>query len=98
MVIAENLRATHAVDERVRGVTEQVLAVDDRVANVDERVANVDDRVASVNDNVAEVLHGVQIVFRQSRCAPNPELLRRKGNKPSRKTSRTFVISLPHRY
>ena len=79
IVIAENLRATHAVDERVRGVAEQVLAVDDRVANV--------------NDNVAEVLHGVQIVFRQPRCVPNPELLRRKGNKPSRKTSRTFVIS-----
>jgi len=49
MVIAENLRATHAVDERVRGVTEQVLAVDDRVANV--------------NDRVAEVIHGVKISF-----------------------------------
>ncbi|KAF8488023.1 hypothetical protein F5888DRAFT_1930974, partial [Russula emetica] len=71
MIIAENLRATHAVDERVRGVTEQVLAVDDRVAgvddrlanvddrvaNVDDRVANVDDRVANVNDKVAEVIH-----------------------------------------
>ena len=93
MVIAENLRATHAVDERVRGVTEQVLAVDKRVVNVDERVASVADKVASVNDNVAEVLHGVQIVFRQSRCVPNPELLRRKGNKPSCETSRTSVIS-----
>ena len=59
IVIAENLRVTHAVDERVRGVAEQVLAVDDRVANVDERVANVDDRVANVNDKVAEVIHGV---------------------------------------
>jgi hypothetical protein len=49
MAIAENLRATHAVDERVRGVTEQVLAVDDRVANV--------------NDRVAEVIHGVKIIF-----------------------------------
>jgi hypothetical protein len=45
MVIAENLRATHAVDERVRGVTEQVLAVDNRVANV--------------NNKVTEVIHGV---------------------------------------
>ncbi|KAF8486721.1 hypothetical protein F5888DRAFT_164352 [Russula emetica] len=57
MMIAENLRATHAVDERVRGVTEQVLAVDDRVAGVDDRLANVDDRVANVNDKVAEVIH-----------------------------------------
>ena len=52
MAIAENLRATHAVDERVRGVTEQVLAVDDRVAGVDDRLANV-------NDKVTEVIHGV---------------------------------------
>jgi hypothetical protein len=93
MMIAENLRATHAVDERVRGVTEQVLAVDNRVAGVDDRLANVDDRVASVNDKVAEVIHGVQIIFRRSRYVFNPELLRRKGNKRSHETSRTFVIS-----
>ena len=48
MTIAENLRATHAVDERVRGVTERVLAVDDRVAGVDERVAVANDRVDQV--------------------------------------------------
>ena len=46
MAIAENLRATHAVDERVKEVTEQVLAVDHRVA--------------SVNDRVAAVIHGVK--------------------------------------
>jgi pyruvate-formate lyase len=45
MAIAENLRATHAVDERMRGVTEQVLAVDDRVASVDNKVAEVIDGV-----------------------------------------------------
>ena len=45
MTIAENLWATRAVDERVRGVTERVLAVDNRMASVDERVACVDDRV-----------------------------------------------------
>jgi hypothetical protein len=50
MAIAENLKATHVVDERVRGVTERVLVVDDRVANV--------------NDKVSEVIHGEQIVFR----------------------------------
>jgi archaellum component FlaC len=55
MAIAENLRATHAVDERVRGVTEQVLAVDDKVARIDDRVAGVDDRVAGVDDRVAGV-------------------------------------------
>ena len=79
MAIAENLRATHAVDERVRGVTERVLSVDDRVADV--------------NDKVTEVIHGVQIIFRRSRYVFNPELFRRKGNKGSHETSRTFVIS-----
>jgi hypothetical protein len=34
MTIAENLRATHAVDERVRGVAEGVLSVDDKVTEV----------------------------------------------------------------
>jgi hypothetical protein len=38
MTIAENLRATHAVDERVRGDTERVLS---RVANVNDNVAEV---------------------------------------------------------
>ena len=41
MAIAENLRAMHAVDERVRGVTERVLAVDDRVANVNDKVTEI---------------------------------------------------------
>ena len=59
MAVAESLRATHAVDERVRGVTEQVLAVDHTVAGVDDRLANVDNRVANVNDMVTEVIHGV---------------------------------------
>ena len=38
MAIAENLRATHAVDERVRGDTERML---DRVGNVNDKVAEV---------------------------------------------------------
>ena len=38
MAIAENLRLTHAVDERVRGDTERVLSC---VANVNDNVAEV---------------------------------------------------------
>ena len=34
MTTVANLRATHAVDERVREVTERVLSVDDKVAEV----------------------------------------------------------------
>src|SRR6266852_2350802 len=59
MAIAENLRATYAVDEGVKEVTEQVLAVDDRVDGVDVRLADVDDRLANVNDKVTEVVQGV---------------------------------------
>ena len=51
MIAAENLRATHVVDERVRGVTERVVSVDDRVMNV--------------NDKVDEVIYGMQIIFRR---------------------------------
>jgi hypothetical protein len=109
MAIAENLRATHAVDERVTGVTEQVLVVDDRVAgvndrlaNVDDRVANVDDKVANVNDKVTEVIHGVCKSFSVLRNI-QPELLRWKGSTGSFGTngqrcrsSETFVVSRPH--
>jgi len=45
MATAEALRATHAVDERVRGVAGQVIGVDDRVATVNDRVMGVDDKV-----------------------------------------------------
>src|SRR6266852_6574786 len=34
MAVAENLKATHNVDERVRGVANSVAGVDDRVAGV----------------------------------------------------------------
>ena len=67
MAIAQNLKATHNVDQRVMGVANTVVAVGDRVADVDGRVAcvddkvtNVDDRVKVVGDKVAEVIHGAQ--------------------------------------
>ena len=49
MAAFEVLRATHIIDERVRGVSKQVLVVDDRVASVD--------------DKVAEIIDGAQIIF-----------------------------------
>jgi hypothetical protein len=65
MGVAQNLRATHTVGERVRGVADKVVAVDDRVAGVDSAVkdvgtmvAGVDDRVRVVDDRVAEVIQG----------------------------------------
>jgi hypothetical protein len=81
MAVAQNLKATHTVEECVRGVANTVVATDDRVAGVDDRVAGVDDRVArvddrvacvddrvkAVDDKVAEVIHGAQIGFSQAR-------------------------------
>ena len=55
MAIAQNLKATQNVDERVRGVANTVVAVDNRVIGVDDRVAKVDDRVAGVDSRVASV-------------------------------------------
>ena len=55
MAAAQNLRATHAVDERVKGVADTVVAIDSRVAGVDDRVADVGDQVADVSDQVVDV-------------------------------------------
>ena len=55
MAVAENLKATHAVDERVRGVASTVVDVDNRVAVVDDRVVGVSDQVARVDDRVADI-------------------------------------------
>ena len=62
MAVAQNLKATHNVDERVIGVTNTVVAVDNRVGGVDARVAKVDNRVAGVDDRVA----GVNMVVEQT--------------------------------
>jgi uncharacterized protein YoxC len=69
MATAENLKATHAVGENVRGVADKVEAVDNRVAGVGDTVASVGntvsamvagvgDRVRVVDDRVAEVVRG----------------------------------------
>jgi archaellum component FlaC len=55
MAVAQNLKATHTVDERVRGVANAVVAIDNRVADVDDRVACIDGRVARIDDRVARV-------------------------------------------
>ena len=55
MAAAENLKATHTVDERVKGVADAVVTIDNRVAGVDDRVADVSDQVAGVDDRVVNV-------------------------------------------
>jgi hypothetical protein len=43
MATTENLKATHKLDDRVRGVSDQVIGVDDRVAGVAAKVSEVID-------------------------------------------------------
>ena len=62
MAVAQNLKATHTVDERVRGVANTVVAIGNRVAGVDDRLAYVDDRVARVDDGVKSVDAKVAVV------------------------------------
>jgi archaellum component FlaC len=62
MAVAQNLKSTHTVDERVKGVANTVVAINNRVACVDDRVARVDDTVARVDDNVKGIDARVAIV------------------------------------
>ena len=55
MAAAQNLKATHTVDERVKGVVDAVEAIDNKVADVDDRVASVNGRVASVKEKVVTI-------------------------------------------
>ena len=71
LAVAENLKATHVVDERVRGVADTVAAIDKGVAGVDDRVVHVNDKVASVDDKVAEVINGTRITS----CKPQKLLI-----------------------
>ena len=55
MAAAENLKATHTVDERVKGVADTVVTIDNRVAGVDVRMVGVSDQVAGVDNRVVNV-------------------------------------------
>ena len=52
MAVAQNLKATHIVDDRVANMA---VALDNRVSSVGDRVVGVDDRVARVDDKVASI-------------------------------------------
>jgi hypothetical protein len=66
MATAENLNATHAVDERVKGVAVTVAGIDNKVAGVDDRVAGVDERVVGVDERVQRAANDVDEMKRSS--------------------------------
>ena len=63
MATAQNLKATHTVDDRVRGVDTKMDSVGGEVKEVNDKVTVVNDRVTLVNDNVAILIEGTQTVF-----------------------------------
>jgi hypothetical protein len=48
MAVAQNLKATHNVDERVRGVANTAVTIDNRVACVGDKVDQIE-RSSSLN-------------------------------------------------
>jgi len=48
MAAAQNLKVTHTIDKRVKGVADTVVAIDDRMAGVDDRVKVIDNKVMEV--------------------------------------------------
>ncbi|KAF8463389.1 hypothetical protein DFH94DRAFT_848962, partial [Russula ochroleuca] len=82
MALAENMKATHTVDERVREVTNTVVAIDNRVASLDNRVAMgthaIDESVKGVREQVLAIDDRVAGV--DERVA---EVIHGKGNKAS---------------
>jgi len=62
IAIAQNLKATHAVGERLKGVADNVLDVGDAVKSIGARTANIDEGVQVVNEMVAVVVDGAQTI------------------------------------
>jgi hypothetical protein len=56
MAVAQNLKATHAVDKKVKEVANMMVAINNKIASIDYRLKVVDDKV----------IRGAQIIFSQS--------------------------------
>jgi uncharacterized protein YdcH (DUF465 family) len=95
MAVAQNLKATHTVDDRVANtvvaIDNRLAGVDDRVAaGVDDRVARVVDQVAGVDDHVARVYDKVTSV--DDRIASVDEKVASVEDKVDRVDSRAKVV------
>jgi methyl-accepting chemotaxis protein len=58
MAIAETLKVTNKVDDKVDKVDDTVNRVDDKVDKVDDKVDNVDNKVDKVDDKVMVLIDG----------------------------------------
>jgi archaellum component FlaC len=63
MAIAETLKVTNRVDDKVDKVDDTVNRVDNKVDNVDDKIDKVDDKVDKVDDTVNRVDDKVTMLF-----------------------------------
>jgi archaellum component FlaC len=63
MAIAETLKVTNRVDDKVDKVDDKVDKVDDKVDKMDDKVNKVDDTVHRVDDNVMVLVDGGENMF-----------------------------------
>ena len=66
MASAEQLKMTHGVDDRVRGVGGQVQDLRDGVQDVGDKVQDVEDTVQGIDSNVRGVGHKLNQANRSS--------------------------------
>jgi hypothetical protein len=93
MAAAQNLKATHIVDERVKGVADTVEVIDNKVADVDKQVASVKEKVVVMDDRVKKIADDVDERRRSSFSADSADyvvLLILPGNQLRESTYKWF--------
>ena len=54
MTTMEVLRATHAIDDRVRGIDDRVHGIDDTVHEIDDKIHAIDNKAHAVDEMVVD--------------------------------------------
>jgi hypothetical protein len=70
MTVAQTLKATLAVDDKMRGVAHTVATIDNTMANVNDRVASVDERIAGIDERVTRTAHIIEDWVRSQEHEP----------------------------
>jgi peptidoglycan hydrolase CwlO-like protein len=66
MAIAEGLKATHGIDNKVQDVGDKVEGVDNKIQGVDKKIQGVNNKIQGVHVRVKDVgdqIAGAQITF-----------------------------------
>ena len=95
MAAAQNLKATHIVDERVKGVADMVEAIENKVADIDDQVAGVGDQLDVVDDRVASVNEKVVTIDKKVKgIAGDVDEMRRSSSKLTLLTMLSYSLVL----